>query len=143
MVTAGPEGVRRLPQFQLFHRHPMESNIQALLINVATISDGMLSKNMVTHHYMQVNVITSSNEGKEKLYLFQGPSSLLHPSTKTRNNKFLHEYIICHLMGIYRPPLSTSLSPSLPQNKYSFISITLVAIFPPLYMINRRWYYNY
>ena len=92
--------------------------LHVLLINVAIISDSALFENLVlirevqdtfisTHHSLQTTAVIYSHKEADKLYLLQGPYYLPHPSTKTINNKFHNEYIMCYLSGIYHPPLAT------------------------------------
>ena len=70
-----------------------------LLINAATIDDNVLSNYVVfcregrdafvsVHPYLKLNTLLKSQEGSEKVYLFQGPYDLPQPYTKTTNNKF-------------------------------------------------------
>ena len=119
--------------------------LQVLLINADIISDIALSEDLVllregwykfisTRHSLQVTYAVSSCEGAEKVYHFQVPYSIPHPSTKTINNKSRNEYIICYLSVIYRPPWPPSLFLSLPHNTYLFIVIILITISPQLYI---------
>ena len=73
--------------------------IRVLLINAAIISDTALPEDLVLlregwyeftslEPYLQVYAVISSHKGAEKVYIYQVPPSLNHPSTKLRRNKF-------------------------------------------------------
>ena len=94
-----------------------------------------------SHSSLRFTYAISYHKDTEKVYLYQGPSSLPHLSTKTRKKKFHNEYIMCYQLGIYCLPLPPSLSPSFPHNTYSFIIFILnfllllwnISTPPPLY----------